>query len=206
MHSLLLGRRLALIGLTISVAAIIATVSGVGREIVGIGQAVLVAGGVTAGLATIALVLLASPPPRTPLAVHAIAGSLVGAAVITGTLGSVAWGSGIDEAATEVPRVSAASAPLLYIGIVLTAAAAGLLLAQLLPPERRVLYRIVAIAPAAVVLLLAMLPGSSEFIGQLAVGAANLAFGALFIAPIGALVAYTVTTDKIRKLQRRAPA
>jgi len=205
-HSLLLGRRLALIGLTISVAAIIATVSGVGREIVGIGQAVLVAGGVTAGLATIALVLLASPPPRTPLAVHAIAGSLVGAAVITGTLGSVAWGSGIDEAATEVPRVSAASAPLLYIGIVLTAAAAGLLLAQLLPPERRVLYRIVAIAPAAVVLLLAMLPGSSEFIGQLAVGAANLAFGALFIAPIGALVAYTVTTDKIRKLQRRAPA
>lgn len=206
MHALTVGRRLALLGLGVSVVVILVAVSGVGKTIPGLGQGILVAGGVTAGLATIALVLLASPPPRTTIATHIAAGSLVAAAVIAGTLGSVAWAAGIDDEATEVPRVSAADAPLLYIGIVLAAAAVGLLLAQLLPPQQRLLYRVVAIAPAAVVLLLAVLPSSSEFVGQLAIGAANLSFGAVFIAPIGALVAYVVTTDKMRKLQKRAAA
>ena len=206
MHSLLLGRRLALIGLGISVAAIVVTLSGVGKTTPGLGQAILAAGGLTAGLATIALVLLASPPPRTPLSVHIVAGALVAGAVITALLGGVAWAAGIDETATEVPRVSASQAPLLFIGIVLVTAAVALLLAQLLPARRRRLYIAVAVIPPVVVLLLAVLPFSSEYIGQLALGASNLAIGAVFIAPIGALVAYSVTTDKIRKIQKRAAA
>ena len=88
----------------------------------------------------------------------------------------------------------------------LATAAVALLLAQLLPARRRRLYMAVAVIPPVVVLLLAVLPFSSEYIGQLALGASNLAIGAVFIAPIGALVAYSVTTDKIRKIQKRAAA
>lgn len=206
MSTLLLGRRLALIGLCISVAVIVITVSGIARTTPGLGQAVLAAGGITAGLATIALVLLASPPPRTPLSVHVVAGCLVAGGVIALVLGGIVWGAGIDPSATEVPRVSAADAPLLYVGIVLAVAAIALLLAQLLPAQQGGLYLVVAIAPPTLVLLLAVLPATSEYIGQLALGASNLSFGAVFIAPIGALVAYSVTTDKIRKIEKRAAA
>lgn len=206
MHSLLFGRRLALIGLAISIVVIIVTISGLGKITPGLGQVILAAGGITAGLATIALVMLASPPPRTPLSVHIVAGAFVSVAAICATLGGIAWGAGIDENATEVPRVSLAAAPLLFAGIVFTAAAAGLLLAQLIPPGRRGLYRAVAIVPVALVLLLAVVPTTSETIGQLALAASNLSLGVIFIAPIGALVAYSVTTDKIRKIQKRAAA
>lgn len=206
MHYLLLGRRLALIGLGISVVVIIVTISGIAKSTPGLGQVILGAGGVTAGLATIALVLLASPPPRTPLGTHVVAGALVAGGVIALVLGGIAWGSGIDPDAAEVPRVSLDEAPLLYIGIVLATAAVALLLAQLLPAQSGRLYLAVAIAPPAIVLLLAALPASSEYMGQLALAASNISLGAVFIAPIGALVAYSVTTDKIRKIQKRAAA
>ena len=206
MHSLLLGRRLALIGLGISVIVIVITISGIAKETPGLGQAILAAGGVTAGLATIALVMLASPPPRTPLGVHIVAGALVAGGVIALVLGGIVWASGIDPDAAEVPRVSLAAAPLLFIGIVLAVAAVSLLLALLLPAQQGRLYLAVAILPPAVVLLLAVLPATSEYMGQLALGGSNLALGAVFIAPIGALVAYSVTTDKIRKAQQRAAA
>ena len=206
MHTLLLGRRLALVGLGISAIVIIVTISGIGKTVPGLGQVILAAGGITAGLATIALVLLASPPPRTALSVHVVAGALVAGGAIALVLGGIAWAAGIDEDATEVPRVSAADAPLLFIGIVLAVAAVALLLAQLLPAQRGGLYLVVALAPPALALVLAVLPASTEYLGQLALGASNLALGAVFIAPIGALVAYSVTSDKIRKLQKRAAA
>lgn len=206
MHALLLGRRLALAGIGISVAAIIATLSGIGKTTDGVGELILVAGGITAGLVTTSLLLLATPPPRTPLAIHVAAGALVASGIAAGILGGIVWAAGIDEEAISVQRVSVATAPLLYLGLALAAAGVGLLVAQLVPPQQRRLYLVTAIAPAAVVLLLTAIPASSEFIGQLAFGASNLALGAVFIAPIGATAAYAVTTDKIRKIQKRAAA
>jgi hypothetical protein len=205
-HALLLGRRLALIGIAISVAAIIATLSGIGKTTDGLGELILAAGGITAGLVTTALLLLATPPPRTPLGVHVAAGTLVAGGVIAGILGGIVWAAGIDESAIAVQRVTVSTAPLLYLGIVLAAAGIGLLVAQLVPPAQRGLYLATAIGPVAVVLLLAAIPASSEFVGQLAFAASNLALGAVFIAPIGATAAYAVTTDKIRKVQKRAAA
>ena len=206
MQALLLGRRLALVGLAISVVLIVVTFSGIGQTTPGLGQAILAVGGITAGLTTIALMLLATPPPRTSLAAHLAAGALVAAAVACVLLGGIVWAAQAEALKTEAPPVSALNSPLLFAGMLFTAAAAGLLVAQLFPPEARRLRLGVAIAPVIVVALLGAFPDTAAAIGQLGLAVSNLALGVIFIAPIGALAAYVVTTDKIRKRQSRAAA
>lgn len=206
MHALLIGRRFALAALGIGVAVVLSALSGFALAVPGTGPVILALAGAVPGLSVSALVLLASPPPRTSWPVHLTILSLVTAAIAVSALGNAAWSSRVIalEASLEPDAFGQASYVLLLVGIVLMAGAIGLLLAQLVPEGSTTMYRVVSVAPAVVVLLLSVLPFSGPAMSELAIAVSNIALGIIFISPFAALSAYVVTNDKIRKLQGRA--
>lgn len=194
-----IARSLALVGLGVSVAVILVFLSRVGLSAEWIGPATLLVASLVPGLAASSLVLLASQPPRTPWHVHRVVLALVSTAVACGALGGVTWAAGQagDDAAATTSSV------LLTLGLVLAAGAVGFLVAQLLPARQRTLYVVLAIGPAALVMLLGVLPATSGFVSQLGFSASNLAIGAIFISPIGALVAFVQANERVRRLRSR---
>ena len=202
------ARLLAIIGLAITAVVLAAALGKIGVYLPDAGSIlVLVAAGISPGLVATALVLLASPPPRTPWLAHALILVLVTGAVIFLALGGIGNGSAIDAAENgeQPPLIAVLGTPLLVPGLVLAAAAIGLLAAQVSPPSNRWVYASVVAGPALLALVLAVVPESSAWLRDLAIAASNLAIGAMFIAPVGAMVALVLVRDRLAK-QRAAEA
>jgi hypothetical protein len=185
---------LSAVGVGLSIIVITAIFVRVGLQAAtGSSAWILIVAGIVPGLAAGAILLLGSPPPRTPWAVHIAVIVTIAGGLICGVLG------GIINLGLPIEQLSVAS-------VLFLLAALGLLFGQLFPPENRVGRWVTTLAPLAIGLAGALIPALDWLFWIPVQAVNNLAIGLVVISPLFAVSALVTGVNRARKERAREQA
>jgi hypothetical protein len=183
---------LSAVGVALSIIVITAIFVRVGLEaFTGSSAWILIVAGIVPGVSAGAILLLGSPPPRTPWAVHIGVIVTIAGGLICGVLG------GIINLGLPIAQLSIASVWLLL-------AAVGLLVGQLFPPENRLGRWLATLAPLAIGVIGATIPPLNWLFVVPVLAINNLAIGLIVISPLFAISALVTGVNRAKKEASRA--